>query len=74
MELDETDRIFSCPFCQVRLFIHADGPLRYYLNAVRGLFLKGTGLHELWPDAVVLPGWGAGILAIAVAKFHKRLD
>ncbi len=32
VELDETDRIFSCPFCQVRLFIHADGPFRYYLK------------------------------------------
>lgn len=32
VELDETDRIFSCPFCQVRLFIHADGPLHYYLK------------------------------------------
>lgn len=32
VELDETDRIFSCPFCQVRLFIHAEGPLRYCLK------------------------------------------
>lgn len=30
--LEETDRIFSCPFCQVRLFIHASGPFRYYLK------------------------------------------
>jgi len=32
VELEETDRIFSCPFCQVRLFIHAAGPFRYYLK------------------------------------------
>lgn len=31
VELQETDRIFSCPFCQVRLFIHSSGPLRYYI-------------------------------------------
>lgn len=31
MALEETDRIFSCPFCQVRLFIHAQGPFQYYL-------------------------------------------
>ena len=30
--LEETDRIFSCPFCQVRLFIHSSGPFRYYLK------------------------------------------
>lgn len=32
VELEETDRIFSCPFCQVRLFIHADGPFHYLLK------------------------------------------
>lgn len=32
VELEDTDRIFSCPFCRVRLFIHADGPFRYYLK------------------------------------------
>jgi DNA-directed RNA polymerase subunit RPC12/RpoP len=32
VELEETDRIFSCPFCKVRLFIHAHGPLRYHLK------------------------------------------
>lgn len=30
--LEETDRIFSCPFCQVRLFIHSNGPFQYYLK------------------------------------------
>jgi len=32
VELEETDRIFSCPFCQVRLFIHTDGPFQYFLK------------------------------------------
>lgn len=32
VELEETDRIFSCPFCQVRLFIHTQGPFQYYLK------------------------------------------
>jgi predicted RNA-binding Zn-ribbon protein involved in translation (DUF1610 family) len=30
--LEETDRIFSCPFCQVRLFIHSNGPFEYRLK------------------------------------------
>ena len=49
-------------------------PLKYYLTSIRGLFLKGTGWAELWPDAVVLLGWGLGILSLAVARFHKRID
>jgi ABC-2 type transport system permease protein len=48
-------------------------PLTYYLTALRGVFLKGTGPGELWPEAVILLGWGAGILALAALKFRKRL-
>ncbi|MFH0953073.1 MAG: ABC transporter permease [Verrucomicrobiota bacterium] len=49
-------------------------PLKYYLIIVRGIFLKGTGWAELWPDAAILLVWGVGILSLAVMKFHKRLD
>jgi ABC-2 type transport system permease protein len=55
---------------KVALFI----PLKYYLTIVRGLFLKGTGWHELWPDALALLAWGVAILSLAVLKFQKRLD
>jgi ABC-2 type transport system permease protein len=48
-------------------------PLKYYLIIVRGLFLKGIGWRELWPEASVLLAWGVGILALAVLKFRKRL-
>lgn len=49
-------------------------PLKYYLEIVRGLFLKGTGLHELWPPALMLLLWGLSILGLASLKFRKRLD
>jgi ABC-2 type transport system permease protein len=49
-------------------------PLKYYLTAVRGIFLKGTGWGDLWPEAVVLLGWGAGILYLAVARSRKTLE
>ena len=49
-------------------------PLKYYLIIIRGLFLKGTGIAELWPPLLVLLIWGLGILSLAVLKFHKRLD
>lgn len=49
-------------------------PMKYYLQIIRGLFLKGTGWNELWPPALVLLGWGAGILGLATLKFRKRLD
>jgi ABC-2 type transport system permease protein len=49
-------------------------PLKYYLTMVRGIFLKGSGLALLWPDAAVLLLWGFGILALASLRFRKRLD
>lgn len=49
-------------------------PLRYYLDLVRSLFLKGIPAIELWPDIAGLILCGAVILALAVVNFHKRLD
>lgn len=49
-------------------------PLKYYLEIVRGIFLKGTGLAELWQPALVLLAWGVGILTIASLNFRKRMD
>lgn len=49
-------------------------PLKYYLEIVRGIFLKGTGWNELWHPALILLLWGVGILAIASVKFRKRMD
>ena len=49
-------------------------PLKYYLTIVRGVFLKGTGWPELWPQALALAAWGMAILGLAVMNFHKKLD
>ena len=48
-------------------------PLRYYLVIVRGIFLKGVGLEILWPQALALGAWGAGMLALAVLRSRKRV-
>ena len=55
-------------------YIAAFIPLKYYITIIRGIFLKGTWWADLWPQALALFAWGAGILWLAVAKFHKRLD
>jgi ABC-2 type transport system permease protein len=49
-------------------------PLRYFLEIVRGVFLKGAGLSELWPQALALLGIGAAILSLSVLRFHKSLE
>jgi ABC-2 type transport system permease protein len=47
-------------------------PLRYFLVIVRGVFLKGVGIHVLWPQVMGLAIWGTSILTLAALRSHKR--
>ncbi|MGD0309937.1 MAG: ABC transporter permease [Acidobacteriota bacterium] len=49
-------------------------PLRHFMEIVRGLFLKGTGIQYLWPQAAALLLFGTAILGLSALRFHKRLD
>jgi ABC-2 type transport system permease protein len=49
-------------------------PVRYMMEIVRGLFLKGTGVATLWPQMLALGILGTTILTLSVLRFHKRLD
>jgi len=49
-------------------------PLRYFMEIVRGVFLKGSGLSVLWPQFLLLGIFGVTILVTSALRFHKRLD
>jgi ABC-2 type transport system permease protein len=49
-------------------------PLRYFIEIVRGLFLKGVGLSVLWPQMVCLAVYGVAALGLSALRFHKSLD
>jgi ABC-2 type transport system permease protein len=49
-------------------------PLRYYAEIIRGVFLRGSGIAVLWPEALTLLLMGVSILAVAALRFRKRLD
>ena len=49
-------------------------PLTYFLEIVRGIFLKGVGLEYLWQDTLTLCAFAIILLAIAAKKFKKNLD
>jgi len=49
-------------------------PLRYFMEIVRGVFLKGSGLSVLWPQFLLLGVFGVTILVTSALRFHKRLD
>ena len=49
-------------------------PVRYYATIIRGIFLRGSGLDVLWPQALALAVMGTAILGAAALRFRKRLD
>ncbi len=48
-------------------------PLRHYMEAVLGLFLKGVGLDVLWPQLVAMIAIGAALLAVSLWRFQRQL-
>ncbi|MDX2153670.1 MAG: ABC transporter permease [Bryobacteraceae bacterium] len=55
-------------------WIAALNPVRYMMEIVRGLFLKGVGLETLWPQTLALAAFGLAILGLSAARFRKTLD
>jgi len=49
-------------------------PMRYFLEIVRGVFLKGSGFATLWPQMLALAVFGVVILGLSVQRFHKHLE
>jgi ABC-2 type transport system permease protein len=49
-------------------------PLRYFMEVVRGVFLKGSDAGVLWPQLVLMAVFGILILTTSALRFRKRLD
>lgn len=49
-------------------------PLTYFLDILRGIMLKGTGIAYLWGDIVPLAAFGLGIITLASWRFRKRVE
>lgn len=48
-------------------------PLRHFLEVVRGIFLKGEGLADLWPQFLILTGMATAALTLATRRFARSL-
>jgi ABC-2 type transport system permease protein len=48
-------------------------PVRYFMAAVRDIFLKGSGLSELWREAAAMLAIGAAVYGVAMATFRRRM-
>jgi ABC-2 type transport system permease protein len=49
-------------------------PGRYFISALRGLFLKGSTLAQLLPEALALLLFGSVLAFLAIVKFRKKIQ
>ena len=48
-------------------------PARYLVHALRGILLKGNGLDVIWPDLLAVAAFAVAVVALATARFQRRL-
>jgi ABC-2 type transport system permease protein len=48
-------------------------PGRYFVTAIRGVYLKGVGLEVLWPEALMLAAFSIGIVWLSAWRFQEKL-
>ena len=48
-------------------------PGRYFVTAIRGIYLKGVGISVLWPEALLLLCFSTGIVWLSASRFQEKL-
>jgi ABC-2 type transport system permease protein len=48
-------------------------PARYFINILRGIFLKGVGLEILWSDCLLLVGYAVLVIFLATRKLRQKV-
>ena len=49
-------------------------PARYFLEVIRGVYLKGIGFRYLYPQLLLLLLFGVLVLGVSISKFKKQLE
>jgi ABC-2 type transport system permease protein len=47
-------------------------PMRYFMEIVRGIMMKGSGPLDLGPQIAAIAVYGLAIFSLAAARFRKR--
>ncbi|MEB2285187.1 MAG: hypothetical protein B6D46_07730 [Polyangiaceae bacterium UTPRO1] len=49
-------------------------PARYFVTAIRGIYLKRVGLEVLWPEAILLVVFAVAIVSFSASRYQERLE
>lgn len=55
------------------LWLPAINPLRYMMDIIRGVFLKGAGFRDMGLELLILVVMGIGVFSAAILRFQKRI-
>ncbi|HCT85598.1 MAG TPA: ABC transporter permease [Candidatus Margulisbacteria bacterium] len=59
------------PWVQIVTYLD---PLKYFMDVIRGIYLKGSGVSDLVPEIISLSLYGSTMLSLAIIRFHKRMS
>ncbi|MEI6634478.1 MAG: ABC transporter permease [Chlamydiota bacterium] len=48
-------------------------PARYFIVILRGIYLKGVGIRDLWPQALFLALFAAAVVTLAIRSYKKKV-
>jgi ABC-type multidrug transport system permease subunit len=48
-------------------------PGRYFVTAIRGIYLKGVGMGVLWPEALLLLCFSVAVMWLSASRFEEQL-
>lgn len=48
-------------------------PLKYFIESVRAIYLKGSDFSTLWENLLILCGFGIGFNLWAIVSYKKRV-
>jgi ABC-2 type transport system permease protein len=54
-------------------WLPAINPLRYMMDIIRGVFLKGAGFRDMGYELLILVVMGIGVFSAAILRFQKRI-
>jgi ABC-2 type transport system permease protein len=49
-------------------------PVRHFIEIVRGIFLKGHGFRDIWPQLLTITGMAAFVLFAATRRFRRTIS
>lgn len=54
-------------------FVSRIVPARYFITVLKGVFLKGVGMHVLWQELLFLLAFAALVFAVATRKVRQKV-